>query len=86
MKFKVGDRVIRVKHSNNTARIGDMGVVTSLRGDTSNLILVLWDNKDRSVDSLIKYLEIGVIPYTKISEKLHQDRIEKIEDGKIYLK
>jgi len=83
MKFKKGDRVVDLSSAN--FGIGTIGNIEDF-----NHYYVRFDQQTYKDSECHlrqdRQLEYARLPYTKITEKLHKNNIDKIEDGYIYLK
>ena len=88
-KFKVGNKVRVVTNSTGFTNVskGDVMVLDFFDKDGDPKYKNLSDS--RLVRSVVMWdweLEFLTIPDTKIGRRLHKNNIDRIEDGKIFLK
>ena len=88
-KFKIGDTVtLKVNSRWNDGEIhnpiGICGIITSIEDEVLG-INVIWKNGETAYYDH-KDLKCPRIKDTKIARKMNQNRIDKIEEGWIYLK
>jgi hypothetical protein len=88
-KFKEGDRVRCIgEQYGSTVSIGDIGTITEFHGETLHTFKgYIVDFKTLSGRFMFeREIELAIIPDTKIGRRLYKNQIDKIEDGKIWLK
>ena len=99
MRFKIGDKVRYLGGSGTPSikkyvKIGEVGVVTRYQGGTHDH-LVLWDSvedaklhplSDGECGTELHVIDSAIIHDSKLARNLYKNQIDRIEDGKIYLK
>ena len=92
-KFKVGDRVLLREDSSFVEDdfpeyanpLGVQGTINRNNLREGLYIRVVWDNGEINSYTDID-LDRATIPDSKLARNLYKNKIDKIEDGKIYLK
>ena len=84
-KFKVGDRVRVVADMFATAheesKKGSIGTIVE-----RDVVVHNWYRLDIGYEYMEHWLEIAYVQDSKLARNLYKNQIDKIEDGKIWLK